>query len=113
MHQPFTYMHSLPFGLPSYSGQHRALNRVPCAIQVFSSVIYFVHTINSVYMSIPVSQIPPTHPHPPWYTYVCSINGVAKWCGELVATCLLTNDFGIWPCSSASLNLILTKVKPA
>ena len=33
MNQPHLYIHSLPFGLPTHSSHHRALSRVPCAIQ--------------------------------------------------------------------------------
>ena len=31
MNQPYIYIHPLPFGFPSHSGDYRALNRVPCA----------------------------------------------------------------------------------
>ena len=44
----------------------------PVLYSRFSLVIYFIHSINSVYMSTPVSQfIPP--PLPPWYPYICSL----------------------------------------
>ena len=40
----------------------------------FPLVIYFIHSINSVYMSIPVSQFLPQHPAPSsWYSYICSL----------------------------------------
>ena len=39
---------SLPFWIPSHSGHHSALSRVLCAIQMFSSIVYFIHTISSV-----------------------------------------------------------------
>jgi len=39
---------SPPFWIPSHSGHHSALSRVLCAIQMFSSIVYFIHTINSV-----------------------------------------------------------------
>ena len=38
----------------------------------FSFVIYFTYSINSVYISIPISQFIPPH-LPPWYPYVCSL----------------------------------------
>ena len=105
INQPYIYMCSLPFGLPSH--------QVPSAIQCGLLSYLFCTQYQECIWVNPNLPIPPTHTFPPWYPYVCSVNGVAKWCGELVATCLLTNDFGIWPCSSASLNLPLTKVKPA
>ena len=59
--QLYVYIYPLPFGLPSHWGPHRALNRVPCAVQ-FSSVIYFTRDINGVCMSISVCQFLPPHP---------------------------------------------------
>ena len=47
------------FWFPSHLGYHRALSRVLCAISQFSLVIYFMLSINSVYMSIPVSWFLP------------------------------------------------------
>ena len=44
---------------------------------VISLVIYFIHSISSVYTSIPISQfIPP--PFPPWYLclYFCFVNKI-------------------------------------
>ena len=47
--------------LPSHSGHHSALSRVPCVIQ---QVIYFIHSISSIYVSISVSQFLPPHCFP-------------------------------------------------
>ena len=45
----------------------------------FSLVIYFIHSINGVYMSAPVSQfIPP--PYHPWCLYVCSLRLYLCFC---------------------------------
>ena len=40
---------------------------------LFSLVIYFIHTVNSVYVSIPLSQFIPILLFLPWYPYVCSL----------------------------------------
>ena len=46
----------------SHSGHHRALSFLCYIHSRFSLVIYFIHSINSVYMSIPISQLNlPTH----------------------------------------------------
>ena len=60
--------------LSSYSGDHSILSRVLCVLySIFSLVIYFIHSINSVYVLIPVSQLllPPPFPLEP---YICSCN---------------------------------------
>ena len=45
----------------------------------FSLVIYFIYSINGVYMSAPVSQfIPP--PYPPWCLYFCSLHLYLCFC---------------------------------
>ena len=40
------------FLFPSHFGHHRALSRIPSAIHWFSLVIYFIHSINGVYILI-------------------------------------------------------------
>ena len=51
------------FVLPSHLGHHRALNRVPCAIQsLLTSYLFetfFIYSISSVYMSTPGSPFIP------------------------------------------------------
>ena len=56
VNQLYVYIYSLFFVFPSHLGHHRALSRVPCALKRFSLVIYFIHRINSVCISIPISQ---------------------------------------------------------
>ena len=78
--EPAIYTYPLIFGFPSHLGHHGAL-RVPCAIyiQKVSFIIYFMHSINTVYISTLVSQfIPPTFP--PWCPSVCvSISVLQTW----------------------------------
>ena len=66
----FTYTCILSFMdfLP-HLGHHRALSFL---YSRFSLVICFLYSINSVYMSMPVSQFFPPHPSP-WYPYICSL----------------------------------------
>ena len=55
VNQLYVYIYIPPlFRLPSHLGHHRALNRVPCAIQQVLIIIYFIHS--SVQMSISISQ---------------------------------------------------------
>ena len=56
---------SFPFRSPQSTEQF------PVLYSRFSLVIYCIHSINSVYMSISISQFIP--PLPPWYPYVCSL----------------------------------------
>ena len=51
------------FRLPSHLGPHGALNRTPCAMPVLCSLVtYFIHSISSVNMSVPISQLIPPIP---------------------------------------------------
>ena len=43
---------SLPFGLPSCLCRHSALSRVFCALHYILIIIYFIHSISSVYVSL-------------------------------------------------------------
>ena len=45
----------------------------PEPYSMFPSVVSFIHSINNVYMSMPVSQFLPPHPFPAWYPYICSL----------------------------------------
>ena len=56
LNQPYMYVYPLPFGLPFHSDHHRALRRVPLSIRRFSLVMHFTHSINSTYISVPISQ---------------------------------------------------------
>ena len=51
-----TYIYPLPFGLPSHLGHRRGLIEFAALYGRFSLVIYFVNSINSVYVWIPISQ---------------------------------------------------------
>ena len=57
------HIHIAPL-FSSHLDHHRALGRVPCAIgnTRLSLVIYFIHSINTVCMSIPISQFIPSPP---------------------------------------------------
>ena len=76
MNQPYTYRYPLPFGLPSHLGYHSALDEFLVLYSMFPSVVHFIHSINNVYVSIPVSQFLLPHPFPSWYPYICSLH----WC---------------------------------
>ena len=43
MNQPYIYIYPLPSGLPSHSGHHSALSRIPCAIQ-YILISYLFYT---------------------------------------------------------------------
>ena len=49
VNQLYVYIHPLPFGSPFHLG-HRASRRVPWAIQQVLISIYFIHSVNSVYI---------------------------------------------------------------
>ena len=72
--QLYIYIYYSFFGFPSYLGHYRALSRVHVLYSRFSLVICFIHSISSVYMSIPISQvIPPIFSFSSRYPYVCSL----------------------------------------
>ena len=93
------------FGLPSHVGHHRALSRVPCAIQqVLSSNLLVVY--------ICVTPHFPTHPTPSftlWYQYVCSLHLLSHilcfngfWCWVSVLVTTVMNKFS----QNINLNLL-------
>ena len=58
-----TYTYALPLGFPSHSDHYSALSGVLCAIEyalivipLYRIVIYFIHSLISVYVSISISQ---------------------------------------------------------
>ena len=59
MNQLYIYIYPLFFGFPSHLDQHSALSRVPGVIQYVLIIFYFIHSINSVYVSSPISQFLP------------------------------------------------------
>ena len=50
---------SLPSGPPPHSGHHSALSGAPCATR-YVLISYLIHSINSVCVLIPVSQLLPS-----------------------------------------------------
>ena len=58
---------------------------------MFSLVIYITHRINSVYMSIPVSQFFPPPLLPPWYPYICFLHLWLCFC--FINKMVYTNSF--------------------
>ena len=77
MNQLYVHIYPPPFfffffGFPSHLGHHRALSRVPCAIQSVL-IIRFIHGNNSVYRLIPISQfIPPSFLCSPPHATLCT-----------------------------------------
>ena len=61
MNQLYLFIYPLLFGFPSHLGQHSALSS-SLPYSWFSFVVYFIHSINSIYVSISVSQFLPTSP---------------------------------------------------
>ena len=64
VNQLYVYIYLLCFGFPFHLGHHRALStelysRFYTAelYSRFSLVVYFLHSINSVYMAVPISQL--------------------------------------------------------
>ena len=58
----------------------------------FSLVIYFIHSISSVYMSIPSPNSSHPSPFPLWYPYVCSLCLCLYFC--FVNKIIYTSFFG-------------------
>ena len=64
----------------------------------FLLVIYFLHSIKSVYMPVPISQFIPPPLFPPWYPYIgslylclyfCFVNKIVYGCTTLNVHCLV------------------------
>ena len=74
MNQLCIYIYPLFFGLPSHLGHHRALSRIPCAIQyILISYLFYTQYQQCICVN-PNLPIPPTPtPFPPWYPYICSL----------------------------------------
>ena len=69
------------------------LNRV-LSVLLF---IYFIRSINSVCISVPISQF--IFPHPPWYPYICSLCLRLYFCLQII----LSIPFFLKPHGSASV----------
>ena len=76
MSQPYIYTYCLPFVPLSRSGHRSALSRFPVLDSMFSLALCFIHSVNSVCVSIPV---PPT-PLSPWYPSICSLYLYSCFC---------------------------------
>ena len=64
---------SLLFGFPSKLGHNNGIE-FPGLCSKFSLAKYFIHSINNVYLSIPVSQSIPSLVSPAWCPYVYSLH---------------------------------------
>ena len=60
---------------------------------MFSLVSYFMHSINTVYMSIPISQFHPPTLFPTWYPCIYSLHLSLYFC--FVNKIIYTNFFQI------------------
>ena len=91
VNQLYVYVYPLFFGFPSHLGHHRALSRVPCAIQqVLISYLFYTQYQQCRYVN-PSLPIHPTTPLPPWYPYVCSLHLYLYFC--FVNKIIYTNFF--------------------
>ena len=71
MNQLYVYIYPLFFWI-SFPFRSPQSTEFPKLYSRFSLVIYVIHSINSAYMSIPISQFIP-HSLPPRYPYICSL----------------------------------------
>ena len=55
--------------------------------------IYFIRSINSVYMLIPVSQFSPNSTHPPWYPHICSLYLHFCFTNKIIYTIFLESTY--------------------
>ena len=76
---------SFPFRSPQSS-------EFPVLYSRFSLVIYFIHSINSAYMSIPISQFIPTPPFLPWNPYIHSLCLSLYFCFANKFICIVLLD---------------------
>ena len=91
--QLYIYLYSLFCGFPSHLGSHRALSRVPCAIQqVLISYLFYTQ-----YQQLHICQFQSSnssHPHfPLWYPYTCSLHLCLCLCFCFVNKIVYTNFF--------------------
>ena len=86
MNQPQVYIYPLLLGFPSHLGHQRELNRAHYAVQLVLCIdisilhINSVFNVNSVYMSISISQSAPSPDYSPWYPYICSLHLCLCFC---------------------------------
>ena len=75
---PWTAAHQAPPSMGFSRQEH--WNGLPLLYSRFSLVVYFIHSINSVYTSIPTSQFHPPHLPFPTYPYICSLRLCLYFC---------------------------------
>ena len=86
--QPYIDMYPLLFELSSYSGHHRALSRVPGAIQQVI-INYLFYTQQCIYVNSSLPVLPT--PFPPLYPHICSLHLCFYFC--FVKKIIYTNFF--------------------
>ena len=76
------HMHiSPPFGLPSHSGHHSALSRLPCAREyVLINSLNKLYIVSIVYMCQSPSTASSHLPFPLWCLYICSLHLCLYFC---------------------------------
>ena len=80
VNQLYVYIYPFTVGFPSHLGHHRALSRVPWAIQqVLISYLFYTQYQQCIYDN-PNLPVHPTSPFPPWYPYVCSLHLCLYFC---------------------------------
>ena len=86
------YIYSLMVGFPFHLSHHRALSReFPVLYSRFLLVIYFTHSLNSICMSVPISQFLS------WLLYkTVPWKGLPKWLSDKESACN-TGDAGSIP----------------
>ena len=91
MNQTRIHLYPLSFEPPSLSGHHRELE-FPVIYSMFSVVIHLIHSINSIYVLIPISQFLPPHPLCSWYPLIYSLPLSLYVCfaNRIIYTILLT-----------------------
>ena len=84
VNQLYVYVSPLLLGFPSHLGHHRALSRFPLLYSRFLLVSYFMHSISSVSMSIPIS------PFSPCLVLSTSVTRNSSWCTRSAQYMLLS-----------------------
>ena len=83
VNQSHVYMCPLFFGFPSHLGHHRALSRVPCALQyILISSLFYTQYWYHMYVN-PNLPIHLTLPFPCWCPYVCSNHAASTTARDL------------------------------
>ena len=74
VNQLYIYIYPFCFGFPPHVGYHRACVEFPVLYHRFSLVIYFIHSINSIYMSVSTSQFFPSSLSPLGFIHLFSLS---------------------------------------